>query len=75
MPLLLPDIDFHHIRPYGQPATRPNAFEELASILIEQRDDYLFGFDASAVGQIKKSLTRTLENESTLTKYFVALGL
>src|ERR1700749_1140437 len=32
----LPDIDFLRIRPYGQPASRPSAFEELASILIEQ---------------------------------------
>lgn len=32
----LPDIDFRRIRPYGQPASRANAFEELASILIEQ---------------------------------------
>jgi hypothetical protein len=32
----LPDIDFGRIRPYGQPASRSNAFEELASILIEQ---------------------------------------
>jgi hypothetical protein len=32
----LPDIDFMRIRPYGQPASRANAFEELASILIEQ---------------------------------------
>ena len=32
----LPDIDFAHIRPYGQPASRSSAFEELASILIEQ---------------------------------------
>ena len=32
----LPDIDFARIRPYGQPASRPSAFEELASILIEQ---------------------------------------
>ncbi len=31
-----PDIDFHRIRPYGQPASRSSAFEELASILIEQ---------------------------------------
>jgi hypothetical protein len=31
-----PDIDFHQIRPYGQPASRSSAFEELASILIEQ---------------------------------------
>lgn len=109
MPLSIPDIDFRHIRPYGQPATRPNAFEEMASILIEQRDDwpadtaffrfgnpdggregkgvlpngdvwawqakYLYRFDASAAGQIKKSLTRTLENESTLTRYFVALPI
>lgn len=35
----LPDIDFAHIRPHGQPATRANAFEELASLLI--RDDIL----------------------------------
>jgi hypothetical protein len=32
----LPDVDFGQIRPYGQPASRSNAFEELASILIEQ---------------------------------------
>ena len=32
----LPDIDFHRIRPYGQPASRSSAFEELASILIER---------------------------------------
>lgn len=31
-----PDIDFARIRPYGQPASRSGAFEELASILIEQ---------------------------------------
>jgi hypothetical protein len=30
------DIDFVRIRPYGQPASRSNAFEELASTLIEQ---------------------------------------
>jgi len=30
-----PDIDFARIRPYGQPASRASAFEELASILIE----------------------------------------
>ncbi|QTF71293.1 hypothetical protein [Arthrobacter woluwensis] len=30
----MPDIDFRQIRPYGSPATRANAFEELASILI-----------------------------------------
>lgn len=29
-----PDIDFRQIRPYGSPATRANAFEELVSILI-----------------------------------------
>ena len=28
------DIDFARIRPYGQPASRSGAFEELASILI-----------------------------------------
>lgn len=32
----LPDIDFHQIRPYGQPPSRAIGFEELASILIEQ---------------------------------------
>jgi hypothetical protein len=32
----LPDIDFQRIRPYGHPASRWGAFEELASILIEQ---------------------------------------
>jgi hypothetical protein len=32
----LPDIEFARIRPYGQPASRSSAFEELASILIEQ---------------------------------------
>jgi hypothetical protein len=31
-----PDIDFRQIRPYGQPASRANGFEELASILIRQ---------------------------------------
>lgn len=36
MTTALPDIDFHGIRPYGQPASRSAAFEELASILIEQ---------------------------------------
>lgn len=30
----LPDIDFQHIRPYGNPGSRANAFEEIASILI-----------------------------------------
>lgn len=30
----LPDVDFHLIRPYGSPASRADAFEELASILI-----------------------------------------
>ncbi|MGI5133160.1 NACHT domain-containing protein [Pseudonocardia sp. CA-107938] len=29
-----PDIDFERIRPYGRPASRPNAFEELSSILL-----------------------------------------
>ncbi|MHB1344949.1 MAG: NACHT domain-containing protein [Thermoleophilia bacterium] len=32
----IPDIDFRRIRPYGQPASRSSAFEELASILIQQ---------------------------------------
>src|SRR5579884_1888534 len=36
MSVALPDIDFVRIRPYGQPASRANGFEELASILIEQ---------------------------------------
>ncbi|MBD8660750.1 ATP-binding protein [Frigoribacterium sp. CFBP 8754] len=36
MSLSLPDVDFARIRPYGQPAARSNAFEELASILIQQ---------------------------------------
>ena len=32
----LPDFDFARIRPYGHPASRSGAFEELASLLIEQ---------------------------------------
>jgi hypothetical protein len=32
----LPDVDFARIRPYGHPPSRTAAFEELASILIEQ---------------------------------------
>lgn len=32
----LPDVDFANIRPYGQPASRADAFEELSSVLIEQ---------------------------------------
>jgi hypothetical protein len=32
----VPDIDFHQIRPYGQPASRASGFEELASVLIEE---------------------------------------
>ncbi len=36
MSYALPDVDFGRIRPYGQPASRSSAFEELASILIEQ---------------------------------------
>lgn len=31
-----PDIDFARIRPYGSPASRPNGFEELSSLLIRQ---------------------------------------
>jgi hypothetical protein len=31
----IPDVDFARIRPYGQPASRTNAFEELASVLLE----------------------------------------
>src|SRR4051812_44909883 len=30
----LPDVDFRQIRPYGAPASRADAFEELASILV-----------------------------------------
>lgn len=30
----LPDVDFRRIRPYGSPASRVDAFEELPSILI-----------------------------------------
>lgn len=30
----LPDVDFRQIRPYGSPASRAGAFEELASIII-----------------------------------------
>ncbi|GAA2388681.1 ATP-binding protein [Dactylosporangium salmoneum] len=36
MSVTLPDIDFARIRPYGQPASRSNAFEELSSTLIEE---------------------------------------
>ena len=109
MPVSMPEIDFGRIRPYGHPASRPNAFEELASILIEQRDEwpsgtrfhrfgnpdggregkgvlpsgdvwawqakYLFAFDSSAAGQVKKSLIRSLESEQTLKRYFVALPI
>lgn len=32
----LPDLDFARIRPYGQPASRSNAFEEVATLLIKQ---------------------------------------
>lgn len=31
---VLPDADFHRIRPYGSPASRANGFEELASLLV-----------------------------------------
>lgn len=36
MTLVRPDIDFSRIRPYGNPASRANAFEELTSILIKK---------------------------------------
>lgn len=109
MPISTPEIDFGRIRPYGEPASRPNAFEELASILIEQSAEwpsgtrfhrfgnpdggregkgvlpngdvwawqakYLFAFDSSAAGQVKKSLVRSLETEPTLKRYFVALPI
>lgn len=32
----VPDVDFRQIRPYGSPATRADAFEELTSILIRE---------------------------------------
>ena len=32
----LPDVDFRSIRPYGSPASRTDAFEELTSILIRE---------------------------------------
>ena len=32
----LPDVDFHLIRPYGSPASRADAFEELTSVLIRE---------------------------------------
>ena len=31
---MLPDLDFRQIRPYGSPASRADAFEELASIVM-----------------------------------------
>lgn len=43
MPISIPEIDLARIRPYGQPASRTNAFEELSSILIEQRDEWPSG--------------------------------
>lgn len=43
MPISRPEIDFARIRPYGQPASRTNAFEELASILIEQSVEWPSG--------------------------------
>lgn len=109
MPISIPEIDFARIRPYGQPASRTSAFEELSSILIEQKDEwpsgtrfhrfgnpdggregkgvlpngdvwawqakFLFAFDSSAAGQVKKSLVRTLEREPTLKRYFVTLPI
>lgn len=36
MASVLPDVDFHGIRPHGQPPTRAGGFEELSSILIQQ---------------------------------------
>ena len=105
-----PDIDFARIRPYGQPASRPSAFEELASILIRDgvvewpagtqffrfgnpdggregkgvlpngdvwawQAKYLFEFDASAAGQVSSSISRVLEHEPNLKRYYVALPL
>lgn len=43
MPVVLPDIEFARIRPYGQPASRADAFEELTSILIQQRTEWPSG--------------------------------
>ncbi len=106
----LPDIEFARIRPYGQPASRSNAFEELASILITQgvvewpdgtrferfgnpdggregrgvlpngdvwawQAKYLFTFDASAASQVGESVSRVLEREPKLRRYFVALPI
>jgi hypothetical protein len=32
----VPDVNFRLVRPYGEPASRPGGFEELASVLMEQ---------------------------------------
>ena len=104
------DIDFARIRPYGQPASRSSAFEELASILIRDgvvewpagtqffrfgnpdggregkgvlpngevwawQAKYLFEFDSAAAGQVSSSISRVLENEPKLKRYYVALPL
>ena len=108
MTRVLPDIDFHQIRPYGQPPSRPSGFEELASILIEQgaiewpagvrfdrfgnpdggregrgvlpngdvwawQAKYLFEFDASAAGQVTRSVRRAVAREPNLKRYFVTM--
>ena len=43
-------INFAHIRSHGNPASPANAFEELASILIRQRDDWPDGTQFSRFG-------------------------
>lgn len=105
-----PDIQLAQIRPYGQPASRSSAFEELASILIQDggvqwpegtqffrfgnpdggregkgvlangdvwawQAKYLFEFDASAAGQVVSSISRVLDREPNLKRYFVALPM
>ena len=44
------EINFARIRSYGSPASPANAFEELASILIRQRDDWPDGTQFSRFG-------------------------
>ncbi|NQW87682.1 MULTISPECIES: hypothetical protein [unclassified Frigoribacterium] len=42
-PSATPDIDFSRIRAHGNPPSRAGGFEELSSILIEQRTDWPSG--------------------------------
>lgn len=46
----LPEIDFQRIRPYGNPAARSNAFEEVASIIIKQRPEWPSGTQFNRFG-------------------------